>query len=66
MKDRFSKLKMLNDLHRLIQQLVDNEGFDTREGWQQVDGKGEATNRAYGQLDAYLALWFIITGATYN
>jgi len=63
---RFSKEKMLNDLDGLIQQLVRNEGFDVRDGWQQVDGKGEAINRAYGQMDAYLALWFMITGAIYS
>ena len=57
---------MLDDLDSLIQQLVKENDFDTRNGWQQVDGKGEAINRAYGQMDAYLALWFTITGNIYN
>jgi hypothetical protein len=66
MKQEFSKEKMLTDLDNLIKQLEKNEGFDVRYGWQQVDGKGEAKNRAYGQLDAYLALWYIITGDIYQ
>ncbi len=57
---------MITELQEVIEQLVKNENFDVTDGWQQVDGKGEAKNRAYGQLDAYLALWFNITGKLYS
>jgi len=66
MKKEYSIQTLLYELDSLIKQLVENEGFDLSSGWQQVDGRGEPTNRAYGQLDAYLALWFTITGNTYS
>ncbi len=61
----FNKNTMLIMLNALIQQLITNENFNPLDGWQQVDGKGEAINRAFGQLDAYLALWYNISGDAY-
>ena len=36
--------------------LVADDRFDMRLGWQQVAGKGEEMNRAYGAFDAAVAM----------
>ena len=44
-RQRFSKSKLLADLHRLMEQRKGS--FDPNNGYSQVQGKGEQANRDY-------------------
>lgn len=46
---RFSKATMLGYLLERARRLEQSQGFVPSNGWNQVDGKGEATNRLYGE-----------------
>ena len=46
--------------------LKNNPELNASDGWQQVNGKGEALNRAYGQLDMCLALYYIFFETDYQ
>lgn len=61
-----TKETILTDLRLLIEQLINNEGFNLEDSYHQVTDKGEAINRAYGQFEAYLALWYNITGEQFK
>lgn len=49
-KRRFSKMKVARVLARKISALIKEHGFDPDRGWEQVEGKGEEVNRAYGEF----------------
>lgn len=46
-RQRFSKSKLLADLQRLMEQRQGS--FDPKNGWSQVQGKGERANRDYAE-----------------
>jgi hypothetical protein len=48
-KPRFSKQTVIDYIARRQSELEAEFGFDPRNGWSQVDGKGEEINRAYGE-----------------
>ncbi len=48
-KRRFSKQVVIDQLDKQIDHFQKQHGFHHRTGWAQVDKKGEAVNRAYGQ-----------------
>jgi hypothetical protein len=50
--DRFSKAKLAAYVERRRIELQTEFGFDPTNGWAQVEGKGEAVNRAYGEYDS--------------
>jgi hypothetical protein len=59
---RFSKQFMLDALAERIERMADELGFKEGHGYFQVQGKGEAWNRAYGEFRAYCDLHDDITG----
>ena len=52
-KPRFSKQALLEGLQIAIDSLKKEHGFRHDNGWNQVRGKGEEANRAYGEFEAY-------------
>ena len=50
-KQRFSKQKMLDYISSWMKILEDQHGFESGMGYQQVEGKDEKVNRAYGGYD---------------
>lgn len=50
--DRFSKAKLTAYVIRRRAELEQEFGFDPDNGSKQVEGKGEAANRAYGEYDS--------------
>ena len=49
--ERFSKKMMQNLLVKQIEYLEKKYRFTRQNGWNQVEGKGEEHNRAYGRWD---------------
>jgi hypothetical protein len=48
-KPRFSKQSLIDYIERRQTELEAEFGFTARDGWSQVEGKGEEINRAYGE-----------------
>ncbi len=46
---RFTRSALLGHIERRMLELESSHGFTSQDGWNQVDGKGEATNRLYGE-----------------
>ena len=51
MTERFSKATLAGHLTRRIDYLGKEWNFDPGNGWNQVKGKGEEANRAYGEWE---------------
>lgn len=49
---RFSKATLLQHCQLHIDRLTREFRFDRNNGWKQVEGRGEAVNRAYGKYEA--------------
>jgi hypothetical protein len=56
MKQRFNKHNVALSTWQQINFLEKEFKFNTYNGWEQVSGKGEAINRAYGTYEALLQL----------
>lgn len=54
--DRFSRSAVAAWAWIGIDALEREHGFDSRNGWAQVEGKGEAVNRAYGEYETLRGL----------
>lgn len=53
---RHSKANLVMNLRRRAARLQAEWGFDPEDGCMQVEGKGEAANRAYGAWNAMVEL----------
>ena len=47
--ERFTKATLAEYVRGQLDVLRKEHGFDNRVGWAQVDGKGEAVSRAFGE-----------------
>ncbi len=54
--DRFSKKALADFVFMKIGYFEKEFGFSMHDGWNQVDGRGEKINRAYGEYDALTEL----------
>jgi hypothetical protein len=51
-KPRFSRRIVTEKIYDKIYELEEMHNFDFNLGWEQVDGKGEEINRAFGEYTA--------------
>lgn len=63
---RFSKQSVKQEIESLLKYLQQEYGFNSHNGWQQVNGKGEAINREYGAYQQLQTLYCSLFGFTYT